>query len=56
MPSLAVEHGCVGDAFEEMNAVNNGREQVADVGAELYLRVRRVDLMVEAIKALPLLG
>ncbi len=35
VPALAVNHGGVGDAFEEVDGVNEGREDVVDVGAEL---------------------
>ena len=56
MPALAVNHGGVADALEEVNAVDDGGQQVVDVGAELDLGVRRMDLVIEAIEALPLLG
>ncbi len=56
LPSLAVNHGCVGGAFEEIDAIHDGREHFADAGTELRLSIGRVNLMKEAIDALPLLG
>ena len=56
LPSLAVNHGGVADALEEMNAIDDGGQEVVHAGAELVLGLRRVDLVIEAIEALPLLG
>src|SRR5580693_1338786 len=42
LPSLAVDHGGVTDPFEQMNAINDGRQRVVDAGAELGLGVGRV--------------
>ena len=56
LPALAVNHGGVADALEEMNAIDDGGERVVDAGGELSLRVGRVHLVEEAIEALPLLA
>ena len=56
LPALAVNHGGVADALEEMNAVDDGGQRVVDAGAKLGLRMRRVHLVEEAVEALPLLG
>ena len=56
VPSLAVDHGGVGCAFEEIDAIDDGSKRVTEVGAELGLGVGRVHLMIEAIQALPLFG
>ena len=56
LPALAVNHGGVADALEEMDAVDHRGQHVVDVGAELGLRVRRVHLVIEPVEPLPLLG
>ena len=56
VPALAVNHGGVADAFEEVNGVDDGGQHVVDVGAKLGFSVRRMHLVIEAIEALPLLG
>ena len=56
VPSLAMDHGCVADAFEEMNGVDEGSQYVVDIGTELGFGVRGVHEVIEAVEALPLLG
>ena len=56
LPALAMNHGCVADALEQMNAIDDGGERIVDAGAELGLRIRRVHLVKEAVEPLPLLG
>jgi hypothetical protein len=50
-----VNHGGVADALKEMDAIDDRGERLVDAGGELRLRVRRVDLVEEAVKALPVL-
>ncbi len=56
LPSLAVNHGGIADAFEEMDAIDDGSQQVVEIVAELDLRLRRMHLVIEAVEALPLLA
>ena len=56
LPALAVDHSGVRSAFEKIDAIDNRGQRVAGTGAELRLRVRRMDLMEEPVQALPLLG
>ena len=56
LPTLAVNHGGVADALEQMNAVDHRRQHVAGTGGVLSLRVGRVNLVKKAIEPLPLLG
>src|ERR1017187_7398280 len=55
LPALPVNHGGVADSLEEMNAVDDRGQHIIDAGAELRLHQRRVNLMIEAVEALPLL-
>jgi hypothetical protein len=56
LPSLPMNHGGVGGAFEQIDAVGNRGQRVADAGRELRLRVRRMHLLIQPVQPLPLLG
>ena len=56
LPALPVNHGGVADALEQVNAIHHRGQRVVDVGAELRLRMGRVNLVEEPVEPLPLLG
>lgn len=53
LPALTVDHAGIGGAFEEVDAVDDRGELVADVGSKVRLRVRQVHLVVKTVEALP---
>src|SRR5580704_10420268 len=56
LPSLPVNHGGVAYALEEVNAIDDGSQEIIQIGVELVFGLRRTDLVIEAVKSLPLFG
>ena len=51
-----MKHGGVGDAFEQVDAIDDGNQQIVGVGTKLIFGIGRMNLVKEPVKTLPLLS